>query len=71
MKILGRPRMKIQEVRGDFYNGKNYVPKFQGKLFENEDLKTTKIGETGPRKQIHAPRAHGMCLGHRKIIPCA
>jgi hypothetical protein len=28
--------------------GRNYVPKFRGKLFEDEDLKTTKIGEIGP-----------------------
>jgi len=24
----------------------------------------TKIGETGPRRSNHAPKAHGMCLGH-------
>jgi len=37
------------------YSGKNSVPKFRGKLFEDKDLKTTKIGETGPRKQKLAP----------------
>jgi len=63
--------MKIQEGPWDFYNGRNYVPKFRDKLFEDEDLKTTKIGETGPKEQNHAPRAHGMLLGHWKIILCA
>jgi len=37
------------------YSGRNYVPKFRGKLFEDEDLKTTKIGETGPKRQYYAP----------------
>ena len=47
--------MKIQDVSGDICNRRNYVPMFWGKLFEDEDLKTTKIGETGPNKQNHAP----------------
>jgi len=29
--------------------GKNFVSKFRGKLFEDEDLKTTKTEEIGPR----------------------
>jgi len=39
------------------YIGRNFVPKFRGKLFENEGLKRRKIGETVPKKQYHAPRA--------------
>jgi len=44
VKTLGRQRMKIQEASGDFYDGRNSVPKFRGKLVEDEDLKTTEIG---------------------------
>jgi hypothetical protein len=64
---------KNEDLRGlmRLYNGRNYVPNFRGKLFEDEDLKTTKIGETGPRKQNHVPWAHGMRLGHGKNLPCA
>jgi len=39
------------------YSGVNFVPKFRDKLFEDEDLKRRKIGETKPRKLCHAPRA--------------
>jgi len=42
------------------YSGRNYVPKFRGKLFEVEDLKMTKIRENWPRKQYHAHWAHGV-----------
>jgi len=48
------------------YIGKNVVPKFREKLLEDEDLKTTKIRETGPRKQYYAPWAYenvrGACV---------
>jgi len=53
------------------YIGRNFVPKFRGKLFEDEDLKMMKIGETGHGKHNHAPWAHGMRLGHGKNMPCA
>jgi len=45
-------KTKNEDSRGlkRLYIGRNYVPKFQGKLFEDEDLKTTKIKETGPKK---------------------
>jgi len=52
------------------YSGRNPVPKFRGKLFEDEDLKRRKIGETGPKKAHHAPRAWkklGMHLEHITI----
>jgi len=55
MKTLGRSIRKIQEASGDFCNGRNYVPKFRGKLFEDEDLKMTKIEETRPKRANHAP----------------
>jgi len=47
---------------GRLTRGKNFVPKFHGKLFEDEDLKRRKIGETGPRKACHAPSTCTMCL---------
>jgi len=40
---------------------------FRGKLFEDEDLITTKIGETGPRRQYHAPWACLMRLCYLKM----
>jgi len=61
---------KIQEASGKFYIGRNYVPKFRGKLFVDEDLKTPKIKEAGPNKGNHAPRAHEMHLGLGKNMPC-
>jgi hypothetical protein len=42
--------MKIQEASGKLTTGRNYVPKFPGKLFEDEDLKRWKIRELGPRR---------------------
>jgi len=33
-------------------NGRNSVPKSQGNLFENKDLKGHKIGEFEPRKEM-------------------
>jgi len=52
------------------YSGRNSVPKFWGKLFEDEDLKMMRIGETGSGKLHHASWAHGMRLGHGKCKPC-
>jgi len=43
------------------------VSKFRGKLFEDDDLKRRKIGEIGPERQHHVPRAwqkHTMRLEH-------
>jgi hypothetical protein len=41
---------KNEDSRGlmRLYRGRNSVSKFRGKLFEDEDLKTTKIKEIGP-----------------------
>jgi hypothetical protein len=57
--------------------GRNYVPKFRGKLFEDEDLKRHKIGKFGPMKWCHAPSTWEKCLAREKILghgihrPCA
>jgi len=65
------------------YIGRNSVPKFRGKFFEDEDLKTTKIREIGPKKEQscaqgmairpYAPRIcaklHYMRLGHALCAP--
>jgi len=66
-------KIKNEDSRGlmRLYSGSNFVPKFRGKLFEDEDLKRRKIGETGPKKQHHAPRTHAMRLEHGKSTPCA
>jgi len=42
---------KNEDSRGlrRLYIGRNLVSKFRGKLFEEENLKTTKIEEFGPR----------------------
>jgi len=50
------------------YSERNYVFKLRDKLFEDEDLKWWKIGETEPIKQYHAPKAHVMCLEHGKKL---
>jgi len=65
-------KTKNEDSRGikRLYNGRNSVPKFRGKLFEDEDLKRRKIGETRPMKQYHVPRAHAMRLEHSKNLPC-
>jgi len=34
--------------------GRNFLPKFRGRLFEDEDHKRMKIGEFGHRKRPHA-----------------
>ncbi len=62
------------------YIGRNSIPKFRGKLFEYEDLKTTEIGEIGPGStqecaydmelHYHAPRASMMRLGHCQKAIC-
>jgi len=42
---------KNEDSRGlkRLYIGRNYVSKFRGKLFEDKNLKTTKIEEIWPR----------------------
>jgi len=53
-------KTKNEDSRGlrRLYTGRNSVPKFRGMLFEDEDLKTTQIGETEPKKE--QPYAQGM-----------
>ena len=46
------------------YIGWNYVPKFRGKLFEDEDLKTTENQRLGPEERQNGPRVFEKCLGH-------
>jgi len=53
------------------YSGRNSIPKFRGKLFEDRNLKRRKIGEIGSKEHHHAPRAHVMHVEHDKIFPCA
>jgi len=45
---------KNEDSRGfrRLYIGRNYVSKFRGKLFEDEELKMMKIEEIGPGSKI-------------------
>jgi len=52
-------KTKNEDSRGLIYSGRNSILKLQGKLFEDEDLKATKIGETRPGNAI--PYALGTC----------
>jgi len=74
---LSRPwEDKNEDSRGlkRLYIGRNYVSKFRGKLFEDENLKTTKIEDFGPGRAIkctqgicnnaYAPKAYWMRLKH-------
>jgi hypothetical protein len=62
--------MNIQGASKDLQEGGIMFPKFQGKLFEDEDLKRRKITEFGPRKRWYAPRAFATCLGNGFYKPC-
>ncbi|RHN51917.1 hypothetical protein MtrunA17_Chr6g0474481 [Medicago truncatula] len=66
-------KTKNEDSRGlrRLYSGRNFVPKFQGNLFEDVDLKRRKIEKTGHKKHFYAPRTHVMCLEHGKRLPCA
>jgi len=46
-------RDKNKDSRGlrRLTNGRNYVPKYRGKLFEDEDLKTTQNHRLGPEER--------------------
>jgi len=50
-------RIKIQEVSKDLQMGGILFPKYRGKLFEDEDLKTTENRRFAPEEIHHAPRA--------------
>jgi len=45
--------MKIQEASEDLRMGGILFPRFRGKLFENEDLKTTENRRLGPGNRHH------------------
>jgi len=49
--------MKIQEALEDLQMGGIMFPKYRGKLFEDEDLKTTENRRLSPGNRLHAPRA--------------
>jgi len=63
MKIQ-ETRIKIQEALKDLQMGGILFPKYRGKLFEDEDLKTTENRRLGPEERQNAPRAFDKCLGH-------
>jgi len=56
---------------------RSYVPKFRGKLFEDEDLKRRKIEEFGPRKDPmrlaheNVPSKWNWHAMHLENYPCA
>jgi len=50
-------RIKIQEASEDLQVGGILFPKYWGKLFEDEDLKTTENRRLGPEERKNAPRA--------------
>jgi len=52
-------KTKNEDSRGlrRLLSGRNFVPKFHGKLFEDKDLKTTKIEKL-------RPIGDAMCLEH-------
>jgi len=68
--------IKIQEALEDLQVGGILFPKYRGRLFEDEDLKTTENQRLGPEKRqnvprawkftFHAPRAFLISLGHAK-----
>jgi len=41
-----------------------FFPKYRGKLFEDEDLKTTENQRLGQEETHNAPRAFEMCQGY-------
>jgi hypothetical protein len=57
-------RMKVQEVSKDLQMEGIMFPKYRGKLFEDEDLKTMINRKLGPKEIQNAPRAFETCLAH-------
>jgi len=57
-------RIKTQEASKDLQMGEIMFPMYRGKLFEDEDLKTTKNRRLGPEGGQNAPMAFEKCLGH-------
>ena len=48
-------RIKIQEALYDLKMGGNMFPKYRGKFFEDEDLKTMENRRLSPRNRCYAP----------------
>ena len=70
MKIQ-ETRIQIQEASEDLQVGGIMLPKYRGKLFEDQDLKTIKYRRLSPEGRHNAPRAFQMHLGHESYISCA
>jgi hypothetical protein len=66
--MIQETKMKIQEASEDLQMGGIMFPKYQGKLFEDEDLKPTENRGMGPEERHHVPRAFEKCLGHNLAI---
>jgi len=61
--------MKIQEASKDLQMGRILFPKCRGKLFEDEDLKTTENQRLNPGYRHHAPRAwKGLCCLNNHFV---
>jgi len=50
-------RIKIQDTSEDLQVGGILFPKYRGKLFEDEDLKTTENWRLGPEERQNVPWA--------------
>jgi hypothetical protein len=61
-------RIKIQEASEDLQVGGILFPKYRGKLYEDEYLKTTKNRRFDPKERQNAPRAFEMHLGHARKL---
>jgi hypothetical protein len=57
-------KMKIQEASEDSQMGGILFPKYRGKSFEDEDLKTTENRRLGTGNKCYVPREWKKCLGH-------
>jgi len=66
-------RGKLFEASEDLQMGGILSPKFRGKLFEDENLKTKENRRLGPRNRYDAPRAWTNALGMKftSYVPSA
>jgi len=62
-------RLKIPEASQELQVGGILFPKYRGKLFEDEDLKTTENRRFGPERETNAPKSFSMRLGHCLCAP--
>jgi len=49
-------RIKIQDAAKDLQMGEIMFPKYRGKLFEDEDIKTTENRRLSPEGRQNVPR---------------